>query len=192
MPIADKTRMAVLTAASSTGTCSRKRETSPTTSIASSSTRGPKQSRNCGRSGEVVCFRFKGQRLVSFLVTGIAAKTAEQLGTSGQQMDSFETPTSSKKSDLHQIIFAFLLGIIVGMIFLRFLQTCSIYGTLHRLSSCFRYIWRFTYFVCRTLSLCIRNRTGWFRRHQNSVDRIYDRMASKGKGKGRHSWPALD
>jgi hypothetical protein len=133
-----------------------------------------------------------GKAASTSLITGIAAKAAEQLGANGQQMDSFEPSTNSKESDLRQMIFTFLLGIIVGMIFLRYLQTSSISGPLHRLSSYFRYIWRFTYFVCRTLSLCTCNCTCWFRRYQNSVDRIYDRMANKGKGKGRHSWPALD
>ena len=124
-----------------------------------------------------------GKAAGTSLITGVAAKAAEQLGVNGQQMGSFEPSTNSKESNLQQIIFTFLLGISVGMVFLRYLQTSSISGTLHRLSGYFRYIWRFTYFVCRTLSLCTCNCTCWFRRYQNSVARIYDRMANKGKAR---------
>ena len=126
-----------------------------------------------------------GKAASSSLITGIAAKAASQLGANGQKMDPLEPSTDSTESDLRQISLTFFLGIIVGMVFLRYLQTSSISGTLHRLSGYLRYIWRFTYSLCRTLSLCTCNCTCWFRRHQNSVDRIYDRMANKGKGKGK-------
>ena len=171
-PSADRARVAVLTAASLTGTCSRKRKASPTTSIVSSSIRGLKQNRNGGRNGDVVRCRFEGQQLAAqseleaarcleiefnaylrpseavclkgrdffrvpnsdlfglavgsrefnetaktvatmgkaastSLITGIAAKAAEQLGANGQQMGSFEPSTNSRESDLHRMIFAF-------------------------------------------------------------------------------------
>ena len=126
-----------------------------------------------------------GKAASTSLITGIAAEAAEQLGANGQRMDPLRPLTDSTESDIRQIFLTFFLGIIVGMFLLRYLQTSSISGTLHRLSGYFRYIWRFTYFLCRTLSLCTCNCTCWFRRHQNSIDRIYDRMQNKGKGKGK-------
>ena len=123
-----------------------------------------------------------GKAAGTSLIRGVAAKAAEHLGANAQHMDSCEPSANSKESNLQQMIFTFLLGIIVGMAFLRYLQTSSISGTLHRLSGYFRYIWRFTCFQCRTLSLCTCNCTCWFRRYQNSV---YDNMANKGKGQGK-------
>ena len=124
-----------------------------------------------------------GKTASTCLLTGLSASAATELGANGQQMESMDP--SSTSVDLHQIAFTFVLGIGVGMILLRYLQTGSISTALHRPSGYFRFIWRFTYFLCRTLSICTCNCACWFRRHQNSVDRIYDQMANKGKGKGK-------
>ena len=62
----------------------------------------------------------------------------------------------------------------------------TILSPLRRLSGFLRYIWRFAYYVCRwSLSVCTCNCTCWFRR-QISLDRIYDRLQSKGKGNGKN------
>ena len=44
-----------------------------------------------------------GKAASSSLITGIAAKAAEQLGANGQRMDPLEPSTDSTESDLRQI-----------------------------------------------------------------------------------------
>jgi len=120
------------------------------------------------------------------VLTGITTKAASELGVDAQEADSLvPTPTSV---GLHQIAFTFLLGILVGMFFLKCFQTNSGLTALYRLCGYVRYFWRLIYYFCRTLALCTCNCTCWFRRYQTSVDRIYDRIANKGKGKGKTSF----
>jgi hypothetical protein len=124
-----------------------------------------------------------GKAASSAVLTGLATSAATAVGADAQQMDPLNT---NPAMDNHRVAFTFALGILVGMILLRFLDG-SMATTLHRLSGYVRYFFRLTYYLCKTLSFCTCNCrcNFWFRQHGTSVDRIYDRMAAKGKSKGK-------
>ena len=108
------------------------------------------------------------------------------MGAQAQTLDPFLPIEETQRFTVYQMFLVFILGLITGIFLMRYLQhgSSSILSPRRRLSGFLQYIWRFTYYVCRSLFVCTCNFTCWFRR-QNSLDGIYGRLHDKGKSKGK-------
>ena len=71
-------------------------------------------------------------------ITGLAASAAENLGASGQQLNHLTTFGDTQGFTTNQVLLAFILGIMVGMFILRYLQSSSLLTPLYRLSGYLR------------------------------------------------------